>query len=69
MKMSGEYEPNDGHDFLANLEKQGKHVDMFTQNIDGLHKRAGSQHVYELHGSIQKPLVHLAGRHMNCLIY
>ncbi|MFP5180900.1 NAD-dependent protein deacylase [Bacillus altitudinis] len=53
MKMSGEYEPNAGHAFLANLEKQGKRVDIFTQNIDGLHKKAGSQHVYELHGSIQ----------------
>lgn len=53
MKMSGAYEPNSGHTFLANLEKQGKHVDIFTQNIDGLHKKAGSQHVYELHGSIQ----------------
>ncbi len=53
MKMSGKYEPNSGHIFLANLEKQGKHVDIFTQNIDGLHKKAGSQHVYELHGSIQ----------------
>lgn len=53
MKMSGEYQPNSGHTFLASLEKQGKHVDIFTQNIDGLHKKAGSQHVYELHGSIQ----------------
>ncbi|MDM5297358.1 NAD-dependent protein deacylase [Bacillus pumilus] len=53
MKMSGAYEPNAGHVFLANLEKQGKQVDIFTQNIDGLHKKAGSQHVYELHGSIQ----------------
>ena len=39
MKMSGAYEPNSGHTFLANLEKQGKHVDIFTQNIDGLHTR------------------------------
>ncbi|CAL8902065.1 sirtuin NAD-dependent deacetylase [Bacillus pumilus] len=53
MKMSGEYEPNSGHTFLAGLEKQGKLVEIFTQNIDGLHKKAGSQHVYELHGSIQ----------------
>ncbi|MGG5181154.1 NAD-dependent protein deacylase [Bacillus sp. MM09(2025)] len=53
MKMSGKYEPNSGHTFLASLEKQGKHVEIFTQNIDGLHKKAGSQHVYELHGSIQ----------------
>ncbi|MGE6630822.1 NAD-dependent protein deacylase [Bacillus sp. NPDC077027] len=53
MKMSGSYEPNAGHFYLAELEQQGKQVDIFTQNIDGLHKKAGSQHVYELHGSIQ----------------
>ncbi|CAM4057593.1 NAD-dependent protein deacylase [Bacillus subtilis] len=53
MKMSGSFEPNEGHLFLAELEKQGKQVDIFTQNIDGLHKKAGSRHVYELHGSIQ----------------
>ncbi|MEC1748670.1 NAD-dependent protein deacylase [Bacillus mojavensis] len=53
MKMSGSYEPNEGHLLLAELEKQGKQVDIFTQNIDGLHRKAGSRHVYELHGSIQ----------------
>nr|WGD64666.1 Sir2 family NAD-dependent protein deacetylase [Bacillus subtilis] len=53
MKMSGSFEPNEGHLLLAELEKQGKQVDIFTQNIDGLHKKAGSRHVYELHGSIQ----------------
>ncbi|WP_420806825.1 NAD-dependent protein deacylase [Bacillus nakamurai] len=53
MKMSGSYEPNAGHIYLAGLEKQGKQVDIFTQNIDGLHKKAGSTSVYELHGSIQ----------------
>ncbi|ADP31446.1 NAD-dependent protein deacylase [Bacillus atrophaeus] len=53
MKMSGRFEPNEGHVYLAELEKEGKQVDIFTQNIDGLHKKAGSRHVYELHGSIQ----------------
>lgn len=53
MKMSGSFEPNEGHLLLAELEKEGKQVDIFTQNIDGLHKKAGSRHVYELHGSIQ----------------
>lgn len=52
-EMSGSFEPNEGHLLLAELEKQGKQVDIFTQNIDGLHKKAGSRHVYELHGSIQ----------------
>ncbi|TWN32398.1 NAD-dependent protein deacetylase [Bacillus licheniformis] len=53
MKMTGTYRPNDGHLYLAELEKSGKDVRVFTQNIDGLHLKAGSRHVYELHGSIQ----------------
>jgi len=43
--------PNAGHDTIANLEKYKK-VHVLTQNIDGLHQRAGSSLVYELHGSI-----------------
>lgn len=43
--------PNAGHTTIANLEKY-KQVCVLTQNIDGLHKRAGSSLVYELHGSI-----------------
>ncbi len=39
MKMSGSFEPNEGHLLLAELEKR-KQVDIFTQNIDGLHKKA-----------------------------
>ncbi|MFN2746875.1 NAD-dependent protein deacylase [Bacillus sp. z60-18] len=53
MKMTGSYQPNAGHLYLADLERQGKEVKVFTQNIDGLHVKAGSRHVYELHGSIQ----------------
>jgi NAD-dependent deacetylase len=53
IKASGNHQPNQGHLYLAELEKQGKHVEIFTQNIDGLHKKAGSRHVYELHGSLQ----------------
>ena len=44
-------EPNDCHKALAELEKQGKVKAIVTQNIDGLHQKAGSQVVYELHGS------------------
>jgi len=43
--------PNPGHVAIAELEKY-KQVSVLTQNIDGLHQRAGSTRVYELHGSI-----------------
>lgn len=43
--------PNPGHLAIAKLEKL-RQVHVLTQNIDGLHQRAGSTHVYELHGSI-----------------
>ncbi|MBG9989110.1 NAD-dependent protein deacylase [Aerococcaceae bacterium DSM 111176] len=45
-------EPNEGHKFIADLEKTGKHVAVVTQNIDELHQKAGSQEVYELHGNV-----------------
>ena len=44
--------PNDCHIALAKLEKMGKLKAVVTQNIDGLHQAAGSQKVYELHGSV-----------------
>jgi len=44
--------PNDCHIALAELEKQGKLKAVVTQNIDGLHQKAGSKTVYELHGSV-----------------
>lgn len=44
--------PNITHQFIAELEKSGKCVDVVTQNIDGLHQMAGSTKVWELHGSI-----------------
>jgi NAD-dependent deacetylase len=47
-----EYEPNITHIKLAELEKQGKLKAVVTQNIDGLHQKAGSKAVYELHGSV-----------------
>lgn len=46
------YEPNITHIKLAELEKQGKLAAVVTQNIDGLHQKAGSKTVYELHGSV-----------------
>lgn len=44
-------EPNAAHYKLAELEQAGKLTAVVTQNIDGLHQKAGSKNVYELHGS------------------
>lgn len=44
--------PNPGHHALAELERLLPHVAVITQNIDGLHQRAGSSTVIELHGTI-----------------
>ena len=46
------YEPNITHIKLAELENDGKIKAIITQNIDGLHQKAGSKTVYELHGSV-----------------
>jgi NAD-dependent deacetylase len=44
--------PNAGHTSLATMEKLFDTFEIFTQNVDGLHQRAGSKNVYELHGSL-----------------
>ena len=46
------YEPNITHQVLARWERDGKLLAVVTQNIDGLHQKAGSRRVYELHGSV-----------------
>ena len=46
------FEPNITHRVLAKWEEAGKLSAVVTQNIDGLHQRAGSKKVYELHGSV-----------------
>lgn len=46
------FEPNITHKKLAQWEAEGKLLAVVTQNIDGLHHKAGSQKVYELHGSV-----------------
>lgn len=47
-------QPNDAHKALAKLEEEGKLKAVVTQNIDGLHQKAGSKTVYELHGSVAR---------------
>lgn len=49
-----EAKPNSGHIALAKLEEIGKLKAIVTQNIDGLHQAAGSNVVYELHGSVHR---------------
>ena len=46
------FEPNITHKVLARWEQAGKLSAVITQNIDGLHQKAGSQKVFELHGSV-----------------
>ncbi len=47
-------QPNDAHLFLAKMERELEDLWVITQNVDGLHQRAGSKRVIELHGSIWK---------------
>ena len=47
-------EPNITHYKLAELEQKGKLSAIITQNIDGLHQKAGSKNVYEIHGTTQR---------------
>jgi NAD-dependent deacetylase len=50
----GRAEPNDGHRALAELEERGWIRAVITQNVDGLHQRAGSREVVEVHGSVRE---------------
>jgi NAD-dependent deacetylase len=45
-------QPHKGHATIANIEKEHGGVSVVTQNIDGMHQRAGSRNVMELHGSL-----------------
>jgi NAD-dependent deacetylase len=47
-------QPNPGHRALADLEGRTPNFTLITQNVDGLHHRAGSRHVLELHGNITR---------------
>ena len=47
-------EPNAAHRYLYELEKQDRLRGIVTQNIDGLHKKAGNIRVYELHGNVHE---------------
>ena len=55
-------EPNPAHLALARLEREGRLRALITQNIDGLHTKAGSKNVIELHGSIYRNYCQLCAR-------
>lgn len=54
--------PNMAHQVLAELEQQGKVKAVITQNIDGLHQKAGSKNVLELHGSVHRNYCEKCGK-------
>ena len=58
-------EPNAAHYKLAELERAGKLTAVVTQNIDGLHQKAGSKAVFELHGSIHRNYCEKCGQFYN----
>ena len=56
------FEPNITHKKLAEWEYEGKLLAVVTQNIDGLHQKAGSRRVYELHGSVLRNYCTVCGK-------
>lgn len=53
-KLIHDVKPNSAHYALVDLERRVKYFTLVTQNVDNLHRRAGSQHVVELHGNIER---------------
>ena len=58
-------QPNGAHRSLARLEQAGRLSGVVTQNIDGLHQKAGSQKVLELHGSVHRNTCTQCGKHFS----
>ena len=56
------HEPNITHKVLAKWEEEGRLSAVVTQNIDGLHQKAGSKKVYELHGSVLRNYCRKCGK-------
>ena len=51
-ELISQADPNPGHFALVEMEEYFSHFDLITQNVDGLHRRAGSRKIIELHGDI-----------------
>jgi NAD-dependent SIR2 family protein deacetylase len=61
-RMFDSAEPNDGHRTLARLEEDGHVNGIVTQNVDGLHLKAGSRRVVDLHGSMHRVVCLVCGQ-------
>jgi len=53
-KIANDAKPNPAHLTIAEMQNYFKNVSVVTQNIDNLHRRAGSKNIYELHGNIER---------------
>jgi len=53
-KIIHSVQPNPGHYALAEMEKMFRDFSLITQNVDNLHRRAGSKNIYEIHGNIER---------------
>ena len=62
------FEPNITHRILAKWEQEGKLLAVVTQNIDGLHQKAGSREVLELHGSVLLPFLNHIRQNVEMII-
>ncbi|MCS7010408.1 MAG: NAD-dependent deacylase [Anaerolineales bacterium] len=62
-RLLQDVEPNPAHWALAEMERRIPHFTLITQNIDGLHQRAGSVHVVELHGNLHRVRCSVCGRY------
>ena len=51
-QLIGKAEPNPGHEVIAKMEEHYSNFLLITQNVDGLHRKAGSHNVVEIHGNI-----------------
>ncbi|WKA59502.1 NAD-dependent deacylase [Planococcus shenhongbingii] len=60
-----EYGPHKGHRLLSEWEKRGLVKSIITQNVDGFHQKAGSEHVAELHGTLQTVFCNSCGKVFN----
>lgn len=60
--MPLDFQPNITHYKLSQWECEGKLLGIITQNIDGLHQKAGSRNVYELHGSVLRNFCERCGK-------
>ena len=63
--IAKDVQPNKAHLALAELERRGKLKAVITQNIDGLHQKAGSRNVLELHGSTLRNTCEKCGAHFD----